>query len=201
MSVDNTTLLNQIDGYIALVKRTTINPNIEEEVKNNLLEYSLIKCFVATQRFISDTFDEYCSGGNSVRGYTPERRLTFDSSLHLHSFFDALKKGYLDSLENGIKSYSKYIFVSGKDPFALVVQDSRLWSAYNKGRYIRNFLVHSSPSATNEYYQNILNGDKRIPIVPSRDLKALHGRDSLFSIITNGLKDLSETLVDPRPLF
>ena len=202
MMVDNTNLTREINSEQGFIQSAFTNTNINSDIRNRLLEYSFIKCVVLFQQFISQCFEEYASGGSSIKGYTPDRQLAFSSPEHLHSFLGMLKKGFnVDVLEGGIKDYSKHIFVLGKDPFALIFQDSTLWGNYNKARIIRNYIMHQSDSSTRDYYDKILGGDNTKPIVPHQDLLRVEGSASLYTKLTNDLKNISEILVDPRPYF
>ena len=200
--IDNSSLFNDINSEQVFIQSVFSNPHISSIIEDRLLEYSFIRCFVKFQHFISLCFESYASGDSSVNGYTPERRLTFSSPEHLHSLFDMLRKGYnIDTLESGIKNYSKHIFVPGKDPFALIFQDNRLWTNYNKSRIIRNYLMHQSASSVKEYYDTILGGDNSKPIIASQDLRRIDSTETLYTELTESLKKISLVLVDPRPYF
>lgn len=197
--IDNNDVLTYITNEQKFMKEILANKELSSDIKNTLLEYSFIKCVVLTQEFISKCFDSYASGISSVKGYTPNRKLSFESSEHLHYFFKDLKKGYIDTFENGIKEYSKHIFID--DPFALIIQDSKLWTNYNKAIIIRNYLMHKSPSSIKEYREKILNNDNDVEIIPSRDLLAIKKGKTLYSSITESLKEIAIVLLDPRPYF
>ena len=198
--VDNTTFLQLINDEKRNISVVFSNPSIDDDIKHKLLEYSLINCVVSFQTFISNCFDSYASGTASSSGYTPQRRLEFETPEHLHSIFSAVKKGYIDTFENGIKEYSKFIFPLGKDPFALIVQDATLWSNYNKARIIRNFLMHRSGLSEKEYRDNIpdnTTGD----IKPYLDLLKMKNHQTLYTQLLDSLANITTILVNPEPYF
>lgn len=196
--IDNSTLVKNISDEQNFIKSIFAKAGLDDVIKNQLLEYSLIKCVVKTQQFISLCFDSYASGDVSSKGYIPKRKLAFVSPEHLHNFFDVLKKGYMETLESGIKDYSKHIFL--EDPFALIVQDTKLWSDYNKARIIRNYLMHQSGSAEKEYREHIPDNKTGL-IEPYKDLLKMTSSKSLYSQLTESLSNISEILVNPTPFF
>lgn len=195
--IDNTNFLNFISNEQSEVKSIFLDANINDTLRHKLLEYSFIRCVVNFQQFVSNCFAGYAAGEQSIQGYIPNRKLTFENAEHLRNFFMTLKKDYIDTFENGIKSYSKYIFKD--DPFALIYQDSILWQDYNFARIIRNYLMHQSGAAEREY-REVFN--KPIGIInPYVDLLAISGTSSLYTRLTNSLANISKILVNPTPYF
>lgn len=124
------------------------------EDKPVLFEAYFLKIYVAFENYLGNIFEKYCLGEASSEGYSPRRKLEFESVEQVRNILCAGKKlNYIDYLD-AIKCLSSDIFT--ENPFDIILEDSENVSIFNQMTAIRNCIAHESVYSKKKYQEACL---------------------------------------------
>jgi hypothetical protein len=174
----------------------------EGQISNSFEHYDLafFKIYIKLELFIIELFKEYSLGNSSSSGYTPERKLSFQDSSHLDNIFCNRRTSYIEYIEI-IKTKSKFVFATNKDPFSLIFSDANLSNYINQFKILRNYIAHESVEAKRNYQRTILGNGSFISVNDHLRRRNRRRSISYFSLYIEKIEDIKEILLNPTPYF
>lgn len=193
--MENQLLIDEIqywDNYLASIEISSAN-------NHKIYEIAFFKIYVKFERFLSNLFLQYSAGEVSSSGYTPSRRLEFESKEHVHAIIKNKKTSYIEYIDK-IENVSDFIFSESSNPFKILYVDP--YATYFKNSTImRNHISHESSESTTKF-QKILGESK--PLISVGEYLATINRkksQTNYSIYTNNFKEISIYLLKPQQLY
>jgi hypothetical protein len=168
---------------------------------NSRYDLAFLKIYIKFEVLMSDIFLLYASGKPSEFGFTPQRRLSFDSEEHIRKIF-SYGKSYTDYLSL-IEKHNIYkeIFTPDTDPFNLIFSDPVFNTEFMKMRLLRNYITHESKESKYLYESKVLKTYSWNSYLHPSDFlqkKCSHkSQYTIYGLWINLLQKNSKILLDP----
>lgn len=159
-------------------------------------DIALLKVWIQFEKFMSDLFVQYATGGSSEEGFSPTLKLSFMDETQLNVFLREGNRTYIDYLPQ-IKKLSKHIFVN--DPFDVVFMDTNVNNAYCQIIAIRNYVAHESGEAKSKMIKACFGGREAHFKEPNDYLltREHSTNKTYYTYYIDIIKNCVELLVDP----
>lgn len=160
-----------------------------------LLELAFFKIVVKFEKFLSELFVIYSTGGQSPREYVPSRKLEFIDEKHLSGVI-AGNKPFINYYQT-IQQISKHVFIDNQDPFSLIFDDLKYSGYLQKMKHIRNYIAHESIESKHSYKTKVLNGKFVEPYIHLQEMDHTQ-KISLYTVYINSLLEIVDILIEPQ---
>jgi hypothetical protein len=159
-------------------------------------DIALLKIWIQFERFISELFILYATGGVSEEGFSPTLNLQFSNEEQLNVFLREGNRTYIE-YPTQIKKLSKHIFQN--DPFDIIFLDENNSSAYNQIISIRNYIAHESGESKTKIINTCFSGNARNYVEPNDflQMKESSSRTTYFTYYTDIIKNMAKLLINP----
>jgi len=151
--MDNSELLQEIEKWNSIFSATD---NIEPAI----YELAFFKIFIKFEKFLSNCFENYSIGIESIHGYKPKRKLEFEDINHLNKVIKKENLSFVNHYEV-IKTKSDCFFID--NPFEILTTDATYTTTINQMKVLRDYIAHESQSSKIKYEQQVLNNKPFIP--------------------------------------
>lgn len=200
--MDNSLVIDEINKWKQIitsyeeiaVTSESDNSTTEGYIKE-IIVIAFFKIYVKFEVFITDLFVHYSLGGNSSIGYSPERKLQFNTREQLESILKG-KSSFIDYIEK-MDNISKHIFLDNKNPFDILRDIAEYKTAMDQMKYIRNYIAHESDESKTRYMRYVLCNPQFISIQEFLLKKRGRTRYTNYSYYTDKIKEMSELLLNP----
>lgn len=181
---------NTIEESINYWTSWASNPN------NQSFDIALLKIWIQFEKFISELFILYATGGISEEGFSPTLKLQFRDDTQLNIFLIEGNKKYIE-YPNKIQKLSKHIFEN--DPFEVIFLDTTNKTAYDQIISIRNYIAHESGEAKSKMISLCFSGNASHFVEPNDFLQTRErtSRNTYFTYYTEIIKNIAKLLVNP----
>ena len=162
---------------------------------HNQYDISLFKIWINFEKYYSEMFRIYAIGGSSEDGYTPIRRLSFDSDEQFNAFLKNSNSTFIDYTKQ-IPALSPFIF--NPNPFDFLTSDLIYHAVFDEVSKIRNFIAHESPESKkklqslpqfkDEYFNDFNKYLK---------LNKKNHRETIYSYYVEKIKEMAELISNP----
>lgn len=168
----------------------------EAGVDDSIYELAFFKIYIKFEKFLSDTFEHYALGNNSIHGYCPTRRLEFEDQEHLHKVLRNRNNSFIKHFE--IISQISHCFFSD-NPFEIINTDSTYSNIVRNMKILRDYIAHESDSGRKKYVTQVLND--RPFIEPYQHLLSLNrNRRSYYTYYVESMIGISSFIINaPQP--
>lgn len=179
-----------------IINAVTTWTNWANTSDNNRYDIALLKIWIQFERFVSELFVCYATGGQSEDGYKPNLKLCFVDESQLNAFLREGNRTYIEYLMQ-IKKLSKHIFEN--DPFDIIFLDTVIHNAYNQIISIRNYIVHESGEAKSKMIKTCFGGREDHFKEPNDYLLTIERstNKTYYTYYVEIIKNASKLLVNP----
>ena len=166
--------------------------------QNKRFDIALFKIWIQFEKFISELFVLYATGGTSEKGFKPKLKLQFRSEEQLNAFLKEGNKKYID-FPTQIQKLSKHIFENY--PFDIAIfSEANNCNSYNEIVAIRNYIAHESGESKTKYLKSCFGNNEANFKEPNDFLQSNKKQSNItyYTYYVNSIKAMCSILISPH---